>query len=57
MATLAKRKRTEIQTVVEKKYYKHDTCKEQTIFTEHHRQALQDLFDITLRYYQNSFDT
>jgi len=39
-------------------------CKEQIRFTEHHRQTLQDLFDITLRYYhitlryyQNSFDT
>jgi hypothetical protein len=33
--------------------------KEQTRFTEHDRQTLQDLFDITLRYmyYQNSFDT
>ena len=32
-------------------------CKEQARFTEHHRQTLQDVFDITLRYYQNSFDT
>jgi hypothetical protein len=30
--------------------------KEQTRFTEHDRQTLQDLFDITLRYYQNSVE-